>query len=231
MTLRVTLFALALLAPTIPPALAEPATAPAEPVLRLSAEAVRSVNLDEMTVVLASERSGEAPGALNAQVLAELDATLAEARGTPGIVARLGSLQTQPAARGRPGPWQVRGEIVLEARDFRVLGDLAGRLAQRLQISAVRFGLSGEKRRSVERELLAEAAASFQDKASAAARAFGFAHYRIGEITLGTSGPRPGPLMMRMAASAEAAIGVPSEGGETDVQVRVEGTVLLLAAR
>lgn len=230
MKLPATLIAITLLGAGAAPVFAESGAAPAAPVLRLSAETVRRVSVDEMTVTVASERTGEAPGALNSQVLAQLEAALAEARRTPGVVARLGNLQTQPAPRGRPGPWQVRGEVILEARDFRALGELAGRLAQRLQISSVRFGLSGDRRRAVEQELLAEAAAAFQDKAGAAARAFGFRNYRIGEITLGTAGPRPGPLVMRMAASAEAAIGVPTEGGEAEVQVRVEGTVLLLAA-
>lgn len=231
MKLRSTLIALTLLTAAAPPALAQAAATPSEPVLRLNAEAVRRVSLDEMTVVVASERAGEAPGALNAQVLAELDGALAQARQTPGVIARLGNLQTQPAPRGRPGPWQVRGEVVLEARDFRALGDLAGALAQRLQISSVRFDLSGDRRRAVERELLVEAATAFQHKARAAALAFGFRDYRIGEITLGTPGPHPGPLMMRMGATAEAAIGVPTEGGEAEVQVRVEGAVLLLGPR
>ena len=101
MKLRSTLIALTLLTAAAPPALAQAAATPSEPVLRLNAEAVRRVSLDEMTVVLASERAGEAPGALNAQVLAELDGALAQARQTPGVIARLGNLRTQPAPRGR----------------------------------------------------------------------------------------------------------------------------------
>ncbi len=200
-------------------------------VLRLGAEVVRRVGVDEMTVVVASERAGDAPGTLNAQVLAELDTALAQSRRAPGVTARLGGLHTQPAPRGRPGPWQVRGEIVLESRDFQVLGELAGRLAQRLQIVSVRFGLSGERRRAVEEELLGEAAAAFQDKSRAAARALGFSGYRLQEVSLGTSSPRPGPVVMRMDAASESALGIPTEGGETDVQVRIEGSIVLLGGR
>lgn len=224
--------ALALLAPT--PALAAAAANTEEPsasVLRLSAEAVRRVGVDEMIVVVASERTGEAPGALNTEVLAELDAAIAQSRRTPGITARLGGLHTQPAPQGRPGPWQVRGEIVLESRDFRALGDFAARLAQRLQLASVRFGLSSERRRAVEQELLGEAATAFQDKARAAANAFGYSAYRIKEVALAGSEPRPGPILMRMGAAAESGIGIPTEGGEAQVQVRIEGTVTLSGRR
>ena len=225
-----TLLTLALLGAAAPLP-AAPTSAPDQPILHLSAEATRRVSVDEMTVVLASERSGETPGKLNAQVLAELDGALDKARQTPGVSARLGNVRTQQAPRGRPGPWQVRGEIVLEARDFSALGELAGQLAQRLQIASVSFALSAGKRREIEQQLLDEAAAAFRARARAAALAFGFDNYRLGEITLATSGNNPGPLRMRMEASVQAAIPVPGEGGEAEVQLRVDGSVVLLGER
>lgn len=209
--------------------------ATAGPLLTLDASARAAVANDEMQVTLAAERDGTQLAELNDAVLAQLDAALREAKATPGVRSRLGSLWTQPhfSRDGKPAGWRVRGEVVLESGDQPALARLAGRLAERLQLAGVQFRLSEPKRRQEETRLLAEAAANFRQRAADAAAAFGFAGYDIREMTLnGAARSRPPrSLAMPRLAESSAAMGavapLPAEGGDSDVVMSVSGTVEL----
>lgn len=207
-----------------------PLAAVAGPSLSLEASARAAVSNDEMQVVLAAERDGTQLAELNDAVLAQLNAAIAEAKATPEVQARLGSVSTQPvfSREGKPIGWRVRGEVVLESRDLRMLSRLAGRLAERMQLASVQFRLSNARRRQEEARLLVDAAASFRQRATDAARAFGFADYEIRELVLdGAPRPVPRAVPMRAAEMQMRAAGahLPAEGGESDVVVRVTGTV------
>ena len=203
--------------------------------LTLSADARSQVANDEMLVTLAVERDGTQLAELNAAVVAQLDAALAEAKRVEGVRARLGSIQTMPQfdrSGNRTTGWRVRGEVQLESRDLKALPALAGRLAERMQLVGVAFRLSEPRRRQEESRLLADAARAFGERASDAARAFGFSGYAIRELALGDSNaPAPRPMFRaraEMAQMASAAVmPLPAEGGDSEVVVSVTGTVEL----
>lgn len=202
----------------------------AGPTLALDAQARAAVPNDEMVVVLAAERDGAQVGPLNEAVLQQLNAAIAEARGVEGVRARLGSVSTQPGWHrdGRPQGWRVRGEVILESTRIAALAQLGGRLGERMQLSAVQFRLSAERRQAEERRLLGEAAKAFRTRAAEAAAAFGFGGYELKELALRGSGTPPGPRpMMARVAAADAAAPLPAEAGDSDVVVLVTGTVEL----
>ena len=215
--------------------LAGAAAALAGPLLTLDASARAAVANDEMQVTLAAEQDGTQLAQLNEAVLMQLNAALREAQDTPGVRARLGSLWTQPqlSRDGRPAGWQVRGEVVLESGDQPALGQLARRLAERLQLAGVQFRLSEARRRQEQTRLLAEAAANFRQRAADAATAFGFAGYDLREMTLNGAArsqpPRPlaMPRMAESGAAMAAAAPLPAEGGDSDVVMSVSGAVEL----
>jgi len=213
------------------PSAAQPGPAPALPSLSLEASARAVVPNDEMIVTLAVERDGPLVGPLNDAVLTQLNEAIAQAREVDGVRARLGQVWTQPhhGRDGRPQGWRVRGEVVLESTRMQLLGQLAGRLGERLQLAGVAFRLSDERRRAEESRLLAEAAQAFRARAADAATAFGFAGYEIRELVLRPAGvPRPRPVaMVRSGAAEVAAAPLPAEGGDSDVVVGVSGTVAL----
>lgn len=204
----------------------------AGPLMSLGASARAAVANDEMQVTLAAERDGAQLAESNEAVLTRLNAAIAEARTVPGVRARLGSIHTHPSygRDGRPTGWRVRGEVVLESAEQRALAQLAGRLAERMQLAGVQFRLSETRRRQEEARLLTEAAAGFRKRAEDAARAFGFAAYEIREIVLDDASrpvpPRP-VVSMRAAEMSAAAAPLPSEGGDSDVIVTVSGKVEL----
>ena len=208
--------------------------AQAGPTLALDAQARAQVANDELVVVLAVEREGPQPGPANDAVLKALEAALAEARGVQGVKARLGSVSTQPRfdRDGKPQGWRVRGEAVLESTRIPALAQLAGRLGDRVQLAAVLYRLSAERRQAEEKRLVAEAAKAFRTRAAEAAWAFGFADYELKSLALQSGGGvGPGPRPMAMAAARggieAAAAPLPTDAGESEVVVAVSGSVEL----
>ncbi len=214
------------------PQVLAPATVPTS-TLTLQASVSEQVPLDEMVVVLAVERSGAQVGGLNAQVLAELNALIEQARAVSGLSPRLGSLHTsQRWMNGRADGWTVRGEVVLEGRDLKAVGDVAGKLSARAQLASVSFRLSDARRTAVQKQLLERAGEQLRAKAQAAAHALGFRTVSVREMALTESGqesaPAPRPMvMMAKAAMADAPMPVPVESGKVEVSVTFSGTVVM----
>lgn len=216
-------------APVLKSPMAAAASAPLAATLALEADARTRIANDEMVVTLALERDGPDSAALSEQVLSALNRAVARSKAVPGVRAQLGAVSTGPAWQdGKKMGWTMRGSVVLSSQDLAALATLTGGLADELQLAGVQFRLSDARRRAEEARLLVEAAQAFRAKAQAAAAAFGFRRYALGELTLGHSShvPEPRP-MMAMAMKAERAA-VPTEGGDSEVAVTVSGTIRLL---
>ena len=215
-------------------ALCLPVTAAiAGPTLTLSAEARSRVPNDEMIVTMAVEREGAQPGQPNDQVNRELAEAIERARKVPGVQARLGQVWTQPTQniQGRITGYRVRGEVVLESRNFGDLGQLVGALGTRLQMAGVAFQVSASRRDEERARLIDQAAAAFRTKAQAAARAFGMNGYELRTVTLQDGfGPQPRfqPAPMALADGVRAAAApMPAEGGDSEIVVGLSGSVEL----
>lgn len=206
----------------------------AGPTVQLQTSASALASNDEMVVTLSVEHDSTDVGAANRKVLEQTRTALEHAGKVPGVKARLSGMHTQPnwTQRGRPDGWKVRASIVLESTRIPELADLAGTLAQSMQVSGVQFRLSTEARRRIEQELLKTAAERFQAKAADVASAFGYARANPKELAVGGSAPgympppRPMMAMARMGAE-DAAVAMPTDGGESEVSVAVTGTVEL----
>src|SRR5690606_4761589 len=113
------------------------------------------------------DRSGTVAEKLNDEVLDALNLALAKAKTVEGVKARLGSITTQPewGDKGKRIGWRVRGVMVLEGRDLKATGALAGELSEDLQIAGVSFRLTDAARTREESRLLKEAAAAFNERA------------------------------------------------------------------
>ena len=202
-------------------------------VVSLEASATADVPADTLTVTLFTEEQGPDPGQLAAKVNARLDEALAKARAQPLIQARSGNYQTN-AVYDRANQitgWRIRADVILESRDFKAVGALAGSLQPLLKLSSMTFSLSRTARESAEAMLTSEALARFQEKARAVAKALGFPGYVLGQIAVRSEGPMQVPVQMRVAAMAvgEGVAGgpVPIEGGKSAVTVFVSGSVVL----
>jgi predicted secreted protein len=206
------------------------------PTLALDAQAKLLVANDEMQVIFAVERDGNDLSAMNQTVLQALAAAISDAKKVDGVRARMGTVQTNPnwTQQGKPNGWRVRGEVSLSlqnsSQNFASLGNLAGQLAQKLQLSAINFRLSDEARTLAEKQLIKNAAGAFRAKAQDAALALGYKSFDIREVNLNNGNNiivRQAPMMKAMRSDSMSSAPVPSEGGDSEVTVTFSGTVNL----
>jgi predicted secreted protein len=206
-------------------------------VVTLEASATAEVPTDTLTVTLFVEEQGPDPGALATRVNARLEEALAKAKNQPRVEARSGNYQTNPVydRANQITGWRTRADVILEGRDFKAVGALAGQLQPAMKLSSMTFSLSRAAREAAEASLLAEALAKFQDKARAVAKGLGFPGYGLGQITVRSEQPPPHPPIayrtMAVAESAAAPGPVPAEGGKNAVTVVVSGSIVLGAAK
>jgi predicted secreted protein len=222
---------LALAAPTVM------AQAPQQPffnVVTLDASATTDVPTDTLAVTLFVEDQGPDPGQLATRVNTRLDEALARAKKEPKVEARSGNYQTNPVydRANQITGWRTRADVILEGRDFKTVGTLAGALQPALKLGSMTFSLSRAAREAAEATLLTEALGRFQDKARAVAKGLGFPGYVLGQIVVRSEGPTHAPVAFRGVAMAAMADGagsapVPVEGGKNAVTVYVSGSVVL----
>jgi predicted secreted protein len=213
------------------------AQAPQQPyfnVVALEASATADVPTDTLTVTLFVEEQGPDPGQLATKVNARLDEALAKARTQPKVEARSGNYQTNPVydRANQITGWRTRADVILEGRDFKTVGALAGALQPALKLGSMTFSLSRAAREAAEATLLTEALGRFQDKARAVAKGLGFPGYVLGQIAVRSDGPTHAPVAFRGVAMTALADGaapgpVPVEGGKNAVTVYVSGSVVL----
>ena len=91
----------------------------------------------------------------------------------------------------------------------------------------MRFSVSRERRTAVENRLIGGALDAFKERARIVGDNLQANGYRIVNINIGTSGHAP-PVMYRARMALEASDAVAVEGGESDIQVTVNGTVELI---
>ena len=104
-----------------------------------------------------------------------------------------------------------------------------GQLQEKLKIKSMSFSVSDEKRTAVENRLIDDAQNSFKVRAGIVGDNMNAKGYRNVEHNVGASAQSP-PVMYqaRMASVAmEASDSVAVEGGESDVQVTVSGSIEL----
>lgn len=222
----------AVLAAVAPLALAQPvAPAGAGAQVELAAEASREVANDLMTATMVVEANDANPAALAGLLNGTRADALRTAAAFGEVRARTGGSQTYPVydRANRQTGWRGRAAVRLESRDFQQMAQLVGRLQATMQLGGVAFAVSPELRRRTESALIEEAVAALRVRADIAAKALGARGYRIKRLAISSAGAYPPPRpMTRMAASvADAAPPPPPvfEGGTSQVQVAVQGTV------
>ena len=224
-------FVLALAAPL--PSVAQERVAPLADVLELEASVTSEVVPDLVVVNLAVVREGPEVPALTKAVNEALARAFADAKAVPGVIAANAGYSTTPRfdTRGststRTG-WTVTGAIVLKSKDFDALGTLVGKLSQTLNITGSGFEISPDLRAREDAALIERGARAFQDKATAATRAFGYAGYSIRQVNVGSAGQNGnGRVFAPMAqyAMAKSAAPMPIEAGPVTLSLSVNGSV------
>ena len=136
-----------------------------------------------------------------------LDDVVKRARDTKGVEVRTGNYNVWPntGSKGKIAGWRGQGEVILESRISRPppRWRRSCRTRPRSPASVSRCRARCARPRA---QAAQGSGASLQDRALAAANAFGFSGYRLSKLELGGSGgPGPMPRMMAMARTPGAA--------------------------
>jgi predicted secreted protein len=208
---------------------------PREPrdVLSLDATVSAQVQPDTAVVVLAVDKQGAEAAPLTAEVNQILARALTEAKAAAGVQAATGNYFTQPRYdnKGQRNGWQVRAELILKAKEFGVLGTLAGKLAKDMTIASNGFEISPALRDREEAQLIERGIAAFRAKASAASKAFGATGYSIREVAVGQIGGGAPQLAQLSRArggammAADAAAPMAMEPGARELSLTVSGAI------
>ena len=202
--------------------------------VQLSADATVEVQQDWLVLRMNSTRDGTDAAQVQTQLKQALDSALLLVRplAQPGqLDVRTGNFNLYPqhGRDGRITGWQGTAELMLEGRDFALIGAAAGKV-QTLTMAGVQFSLSREQRARAHDQAQAMAITRFQAHAGDIAKGFGFAAYSLREVAIHANdqehAPRPRMLAMQAKGVASEAT-VPIEAGKTAVVVTVSGTVQL----
>lgn len=198
--------------------------------IELQAEASREVQNDLMYATMYIEANDTNPAQLATTLNTTINAALKNAAEVRSVRARSGTHQTYPVydRNNKITGWRGRVELRLESKEFQALGQLIGRLQSSLQLAGVTFVVSPEARRQAENELITEAIGAFRTRADIARQALGGRAMRIRRIAIGTAGgapPRPVVAMRAQPMGAAAESAPAFEGGTSQIQVTVSGTV------
>lgn len=198
--------------------------------VRLQAQQSESVSNDTMHVTLNTYAEMQDSSKLAARINQDMDWALAKARQFTDVKVSTGAYQTWPVTRKEvTSAWRGQQDLILESRVTEALSQLTGQLQEKLKIKSMSFSVSDEKRIAVENRLIDASLNAFKERARIVGDNLNARGYRIVDINVGTAAQRP-PVMYqaRMASMAmEASDSVAVEGGESDVQVTVSGTIEL----
>lgn len=224
----ITLFAFALPA-TAQTTLVE--APPPHPVITITASASNEVANDRMTAVLRAEADGADATQAASAVNSRMARALSQAKAVSGVDARTAGYSSyQISEPNRPILWRVSQSLALESSDFFALSALVSKLQgnEHLLLSGLSFAVSPAKRRAAEDALTAQAIRNWQQRAQAAAQAFGATAFRTGRVTVQTNDHgRPQPMFKAGGVAAASPAPVSVEGGTTDVTVTVSGEAIL----
>lgn len=242
MKVRMTLAALSavafLAASTVHAAVETAFIVPTSPSVAVTGAATATVANDRMQAMLRVEAENTTAAAAANEVNARMAKALAKAKAAPGVETRSAGYSTfQQWEKGKPSKWKVMQSLALISNDFTSLAGLVSRLQDedQLLISGMSFSVSPETRRKAEDSLTREAIRAWQQRATTAADALGYANWRAGRLSVATGdfGPpvRPDVMMMRAQAAPAAGAPVAVEGGTTEITVTVTGDAMLDSLR
>lgn len=196
-----------------------------------SVERQRDVENDWLTAVVATTHEDADPAAVADRVNRDMAWGLEQARGATGVEARTGGYSTHGVhdrASGQIRRWRGSQTLVLESGDAKALTALIGTLQQKLQVQSLAFGISTERRREVEAELLDEALAAFRARAERIREKLGARSYEIVRVDLDSHGVSPPPMAHARVMAAESAPAPPAlEGGTSELRAVARATIEL----
>ncbi len=190
-------------------------------------ERTRKVANDRATATVGVSLEDSDAGRLADRVNEAMRWALEKAREVDSVEARSGSYRTHPVYEDeRIRRWRASQDLILESGDVKALSLLIGDLQSRLVVRQVAFGVSPERRRSLQEELITETLEAYRRRALGIQKALSARGFALVELTIETS-PGSGPRLARAQALSSESAPPAFEAGRSELSVRVQATIEL----
>ena len=212
-----------------------------ESFVRVGAEAYREVNEDRANVTLTKEIDGEDQREIMREVNQAMRNVVELGKGNPELELETGNYSIRKNVRYKKDTNEIEkitytgvGQVIARAKNFDELLSFLEQAHDHMLVGNIRFDLSTDLRRTIEKEILKEAIESFRSKAETIATGLGYKTFEVRNIDISDSEASRPPIrpMRSMTMSVDAARGdyaaaPPLEGGKEMVRVSVSGQVVL----
>jgi predicted secreted protein len=199
--------------------------------VNLNESASMEIANDLLVVELFAQAEGHDASAPADTVNRQIDWALELAKGQQGIETRTLDYSSHPVYRNNTvRGWRVTQAIRLQSKDSRALGELVGRLQERLQVRMMTYQVSEAQRRAHLDALTEEALDRFNARALHIAQALDRSGFRIVRLSIDDGRDHPTPVArgaMLQSASAEGVTPPRLEAGTQKMTVSVSGEVEL----
>lgn len=197
--------------------------------VRFEVERTRQVAHDRITAIVGVTAEDSEPARLADRINETMAWALGKARAADAVEAKSGSYQTHPVHEdGKIRRWRGSQELILSSGDVPAVTALIGELQSRLLVRQVAFGVSPERRRQVQDELISESLIAYEQRAQRIQQALSARGYRLVEMTIETPDSQAPIARFSRAQVLSAEMASPAfEAGETELGVRIHATIEL----
>lgn len=199
--------------------------------IHFQVERSRPVDNDRMQATLSITAEDANAARLADQINRSMAWAVNVAKNYSRVERRSGGYQTYPVyEKDKVQRWRATQELLLEGSDFAQMGEVIGKLQERLQVNGIQFSVSAERRATIEDELIAKALDAFKQRADLVRRQLATKQYRIVNVSISQDGaaPPPRPMLRAKGIMESASVATPAvEAGSSTLSVTVNGTIEL----
>lgn len=208
---------------------------PMTDVIQLSTTASVSASQDLLKMNLSATKEGLEASQVQEQLKKAVDEALKQLKtnaspATYSVQTGNFSLNPRYSNQGKLNGWQGSAELSIEGKDFGAIAQAAGAVKS-MVINSTTFSLSEEKRLEANAKAQSIAIERFKVKSISIAKSFGYSTYNLKNVVISEAGLDNEPIYAARSKNIAFAMAdsapVPVQAGNSDVVVRVNGSIIL----
>jgi len=195
--------------------------------ITLSAAASKEVPQDELQVTLYAMSDSEEAKTTADEVSTRIHKALSILNSESGISTQTGSFNTHPIYKKQKiTGWRSRQTLEVKSTNAKLLSQLIARVQNYVLLENIRYNVSEQVRQHTENQLIDKAMENFQHRARLVTSSLRREKYRLVDMNISTSHPRPHIMQARAMTSHEDAAAAPAiQAGKQRIQVNINGKI------
>jgi predicted secreted protein len=198
--------------------------------VRLSAQAVATVDNDTLVADLSARRQGSDAAKLAMEVNQIMAKAIKRCKQESAVEVQTRDYQTNPIyEKQHQTGWIVSQSLELKSQDTQAISRLLGDLQSSLLLQGMHYEVSPEQRSQAQDSLIRKAISNFTRRAQNITQQLGRTHYRLVSMQVDTGDVSNPPYpMQNYRVMAEARTAPALEPGKQQITVSVSGVIELL---